>query len=279
MEQNTPKYSIPLEDIRSIMLEDRKSILTSALLSKLAEFNVALYTCDEKHLPNGVMLSYNQHSRALKVLQSQLTVKKPLVKRLWQSIVKRKIENQAACLTLAGCEGERILINLVEKVESGDRSFIESQAAKLYFKLLYGRVFNRRTDNFINAAMNYGYAIIRGQVARSLSAYGFLPSIGLQHHSEINNFNLADDLMEPYRPIVDLLVAKELDVESDSLSTLHKQRLYGVLTQTILLETQRYNLTASIDAMLSSFSQAITNEDAGVLLLPRIMETTVEVYE
>lgn len=165
-------------------------------------------------------------------------MKKPLAKRIWQSIVKRKVENQAACLTLAGSEGEQALKNLVDNVESGDRSFVESQAARMYFKFLYGSTFTRSSDNLINAALNYGYAIVRGQVARSLSAYGFLPSIGLQHHSEVNNFNLADDFMEPYRPVVDLLVAKEFDVTLEPLSTDHKHRLYGVLTQTVLLESQ-----------------------------------------
>lgn len=274
------KYTIPLEDIRSVMLEDRATIVTSALLSKLAEFNISLYTCDEKHLPNGVMLAYNQHSRALKVLKSQLHMNRPFAKRLWQSIVKRKIENQAGCLEQAGCQGGSRLRTLARTVESGDRSNVESHAARLYFQSLFSESFVRRNDDFANSAMNYGYAIVRGQVARALCSYGYLPSIGLHHHSELNIFNLADDFMEPFRPIVDLLVASELTGdEHDDLTPRHKQCLYGVLAQEVLVNNQKFNVTAAIDVMVSSFTHSISTLDPGDLLLPAITAIRTEVYE
>ncbi|EJY56057.1 CRISPR-associated protein Cas1 [Alicyclobacillus hesperidum URH17-3-68] len=275
----TCEYTIPLEDIRTLMLEDRQSIITSALLARLAEFRIAVFTCDEKHLPNGVLLPYCQHSRGPKIMQSQLEMKRPLVKRLWQAVVRRKIENQAACLTLCGCSGDEALLALAGRVASGDKGSIESQAARMYFKHLFGKAFKRSSDDFINSAMNYGYALIRGQVARSLCAFGFQPSIGLQHHSELNNFNLADDLMEPYRPIVDYVVASELDVDSPILSKLHKRRLMQILTQMVWLENERYDLTASIEAMVSSFSNAISTEDPSALQLPRLTEVQMGVYE
>lgn len=273
------EYTIPLEDVSSIMLEDRRSIVTSALLGKLAEFHVVLYTCDEKHLPNGILLTYNQHSRGPKIMKAQLDMKRPLAKRLWQAIVRRKIENQAACLELCGCRGRQTLLALANRVESGDKSQMESHAARLYFQYLFGQGFRRGSEDFVNSAMNYGYALIRAQVARSLCAYGFQPSIGLQHHSELNNFNLADDLMEPYRPIVDYVVATELDVDAPFLSKAHKRRLMQILTQTILLETNEYNLTASIEAMVSSLSTAISVKDPTALQLPRLTEVRMEAYE
>lgn len=273
------KYTIPLEDIRTLMLEDRQSIITSALLARLAEFRIAVFTCDDKHLPNGVLLPYGQHSRGPKIMRSQLDMKRPLVKRLWQAIVRRKIENQAACLSLCGCSGEEGLLAFANRVSSGDKGSMESQAARMYFKHLFGKTFKRGSDDFINSAMNYGYALVRGQVARSLCAFGFQPSIGLQHHSELNNFNLADDLMEPYRPIVDYIVVTELDVDSPVLSKLHKRRLMQILTQMVWLENERYDLTASIEAMVSSFSNAITTEDPNALQLPRLTEVQMGVYE
>lgn len=273
------EYTIPLEDIRTLMLEDRQSILTSALLARLAEFRIAVFTCDEKHLPNGVLLPYGQHSRGPKIMRSQLDMKRPLAKRIWQAVVRRKIENQAACLKLCGCDGDEALLALANRVTSGDKDSRESQAARFYFKCLFGKAFKRGSDDFINSAMNYGYALVRGQVARSLCAFGFQPSIGLQHRSELNNFNLADDLMEPYRPIVDYVVASELDVDVPILSKLHKRRLMQILTQMVWLENERYDLTASIEAMVSSFSNAISTEDSTALQLPKLTEVQMGVYE
>lgn len=272
------RYAIPLEDVQSVMLEDRMSILTSYLLSKFAEFNVAVYTCDEKHVPNGLVLPFNKHSRSLKVFQKQLDMKRPLAKRLWQQIVKRKIQNQAYCLNICGKEGESELLELANRVESGDRSHIESQAAAKYFKYLFGNAFTRDDETYVNGALNYGYSIIRGLVARSLVAFGFQPAIGLQHHSELNSFNLADDFMEPYRPLIDLVVVKDLTIKK-KLSSSDKHHLYGSMTRVVLLEGQKFSVSASVDAMISSFSQAISQEEPAILRLPQITQLEFISYE
>jgi CRISPR-associated protein Cas1 len=278
--QPRQEYTIPIEDIRSVMLEDHRTVLTSALLSKLPELNVALYTCDDKHLPNGILLAYNQHSRSLKVMRSQLSLKKPFVKRIWQAIVQRKIENQASCLDFTGShEAAKTLISLAHRVESGDRTNIEAYAAKLYFKQLYGAAFTRSSDEFVNAAMNYGYAIVRGQIARSLCAFGFNPVLGLHHHSELNSFNLADDLLEPFRPIVDYVVATELRGPSDVLEASDRHRLYEILAQRVLLEDEKFSMTAGIETMVASLATAVSDQSA-TLQMPRVSERSmVEAYE
>lgn len=275
------EYTMPLEDIRSIMLEDRRTLVTSALMSKLPELNIALYTCDDKHMPNGVLLAYNQHSRSLKILRSQLSLKKPFVKRTWQAIIQRKIENQAACLVFCdNHDAGETLLSLVKRIESGDRTNVEAYAAKIYFKGLFGATFTRSSEDFINAGINYGYALIRGQIARSLCAFGFHPVFGLHHRSELNNFNLADDLLEPFRPIVDYVVATEFVGESETLAVSDRHRLYALLTQTVVLESEEFNMTAGIEAMVASLVTAIGKQDHGTLQLPRLVEhSVVEAYE
>lgn len=132
---------------------------------------------------------------------------KPLQKRLWQQVVIQKIRNQALCLQLLELDGHEELLRMCKEVQSGDRTHVEAKAAAYYFRCMYGLGFSRGNDHIINSALNYGYAIIRGMIARSIICYGLEPSIGIFHHSELNNYNLADDMIEPFRPLVDLYVS------------------------------------------------------------------------
>ncbi|HPX88313.1 MAG TPA: type II CRISPR-associated endonuclease Cas1 [Methylophilaceae bacterium] len=164
-EQESGEVNLALEDIASIVLESPQITLTSALISACADENIVIITCDETHTPNGLFTSFLPHSRQAGMLRAQIAWSKPFTKRLWQLIVKQKISNQAATLKLCGREHAR-LSKLAAEVDSGDSKNCEAQAARLYFNVLFDGVnhdaFKRHGEDLPNAALNYGYAILRG---------------------------------------------------------------------------------------------------------------------
>lgn len=276
VEQQEASASVPLEDIAVIILDQPQASLTVPVLSACAEQGIAVLSVDTSHVPNGIFLPYLTHTRALKVMRAQLGLGVPAKKRIWQGIVRQKLRNQAAVLRAAEdpFTAHKLTV-LVEKVRSGDSDNQEAHGARLYFSALFARDFTRAQSRFYNAALNYGYAIIRSALARSLVGYGFLPAFGLHHHSEQNAFNLADDLIEPYRPLVDLWVLQKYPLEPErDLATEDKACLATLLHQ----DAPRLNgeeiqgsstLLALIEATVISLAQRL--RDARVeLVLPGI---------
>ena len=208
-EQESGEVNLALEDIACVLLESPQIILTSALIAACADENIAIISCDETHTPNGLLTSFLPHSRQAGMVRAQIAWGKPFIKRLWQVLVRQKISNQAATLTLCGIAHAR-LTKLVAEVDGGDSKNCEAQAARLYFNLLFDGVthdaIKRHGEDLPNAALNYGYAIVRAAIARELVQFGFIPALGIHHCSELNAFNLADDLIEPFRPFVDAYV-------------------------------------------------------------------------
>ena len=243
---------IPLEDINCIIIENQTVTVSAYLLQKMADMGIAVYVCDEKHLPNAVLLPMVRHSRHFKILKYQIEAGKPLQKRLWQQIVVQKIRNQALCLAYLELDGSEELMKMCKEVQSGDRTHVEAKAAAFYFKSLYGLGFSRGNDHIINAALNYGYAIVRGLIARSIVCYGLEPSIGVFHHSELNNFNLADDMIEPFRPLVDLYVAQNYDIaEIDSdLTPERKRGIFGIINYDMDVKGEKRIISNCIDIKL-----------------------------
>ena len=271
-------HSLAVEDINALLIESRQSTITSAALARLGQSGCAVYVCDEKHLPCAVLMPFAQHSRASAVLDMQISATEPLKKRLWQSIVKAKIRNQAQCLGLRTGETEAsALTALIPRVHSGDTDNMEAQAARRYFPALFGRGFYRSDEDSLNAALNYGYAILRGCIARSLAVYGFIPSIGLHHRSELNRFNLADDLIEPFRPVVDLLVASD-PPEEEGLTSNQKRLLFNCLNLDILSGGQRHTVSYAIERTVQSLARSLSNKKPQ-LLLPELLELNQHSYE
>jgi len=238
----------------------------------------AVFFCDEKHMPCAVLTPFNRHSRALTVLKSQLDAGAPRKKQLWRDIVRAKIKNQAACLRLAGCpEKADVLSELISGVRSGDAGNTEAAAAQYYFPALFGAGFTRGAEDGRNAALNYGYAILRGSIARTLAAYGFLPALGLHHRSELNAFNLADDLIEPFRPLIDLLVFREISSE-DELTPTVKRGLFNSLNLDILSGGQHHSVSYAVEREVQSLGRALSDKEAG-LVLPGLTEPDMHGYE
>jgi CRISPR-associated protein Cas1 len=170
------------------------------------EAGIAILTTDAKHLPSGLLLPFHRHHRQAGVATLQLEAGLPLRKRLWQAMVVRKIENQAAALDRLGREGGSTLREMARLVGSGDPDNVEARAARHYWARLWPEFVRNDEGDTRNGGLNYGYAVMRALVARGLAAAGLLPAIGVHHASAANAFNLADDLLEPFRPFVDIAV-------------------------------------------------------------------------
>lgn len=280
--QQEESIPVPLEDIAVIVVESREVVITTPLLSACAQNGITLLTCDEQFLPCGQWLPFAQYHRSLKILRQQMNMTQPQKKQLWQQIVKQKIRNQAWMLDYSGHDIASDRLNaLADEVKSGDKGYAEGQAAALYFPLLFGDAFTRSSESGINACLNYGYSIIRSAVARALVQYGFLPALGLHHRSELNPFNLADDFIEPYRPIVDLLAYEHLSSGSlkDTLTPEFKRKLIELLCHQILLDKQKYSVLAAIDRTIQSFQTALSENNPKLLKLPQMLPLKVHAYE
>lgn len=276
--RQTQEITVPMEDITSLMLESQAVTVSTAALQKLADYGVTVYFCDEKHMPAALLLPINRHSRQLKALKGQIAMTKPAQKRLWQTVVMAKIRNQAKCLELLECVGSGDLRELARTVRSGDPDNCEATAAAQYFPALFGHGFTRDTDCLTNAALNYGYAILRGAVARNLAVHGLEPCLGIFHHSELNQFNLADDLMEPYRPLVDLYVASNICEGEDCLTPKLKQQLFNLTNYMVLQNGKRYRMISAVGRMTESFARWLT-QDGTALELPELIPLESYRYE
>lgn len=258
---------VPFEDIAVIVLNHREITLTHPVLSACAEYGIALYAIGNNHQPAGVFLPFLPHSRATRMMRKQLGISRPAVKQTWAAIVRRKIENQAVCLRLCGRNGVDRLESYARRVRSGDPENLEGQAAAYYFSQLFGADFHRAEVRWTNAALDYGYAVLRGAIARGLVAHGLHPTIGLFHDSEQNAFNLADDLIEPFRPLVDLHVAKRSAMTEGELIPTDKAALVALLNVDVAMPQGRMSVLSAIEYAVESLTR-VYEEDARELELP-----------
>lgn len=264
---------VPINDISVIIFETHQVTITSALFSKLAEENILVFSCDKKHTPNGIFIPFHQHSRFSLMVHLQTKWSEPFKKRLWQQIVSQKIKNQAKVLKSIGKEKEYYeLIILSKSVKSGDSENLESYSAKLYFNYLFENFMRRDVSDWRNSALNYGYSIIRGVITRDLSASGLIPALGLFHKNQLNSFNLADDLIEPYRAFVDKKVDEiQKDTNLPKINELefnHKVRLIEILQDTVSIKGDRYTLLNSVNILVNSLVNCTKENDFKNILLP-----------
>lgn len=193
---------IPLDDIAAIVTHAHGLTYSNNLLTALAKRQIPFVLCDASHSPVAILWAVDGHHLQGGRIQAQLEATRPMTKRLWQEVVRAKISQQASVLHLLGKVAP--LLPLVGKVRSGDPDNIEAQAARRYFPALFGRDFQRdRSLPGINGLLNYGYTVLRAATARAIMAAGLHPSLGIHHRNSFNAMPLADDLMEPFRPVVD----------------------------------------------------------------------------
>lgn len=262
---------VPFEDIAVIVLNHREITLTHPVLSACGEYGISLFATGDTHHPSGVFLPFLSHSRATRWLRLQLDLPRPVAKQAWASIIRKKINNQAACLGLLGRDGLDRLDSYARRVRSGDAGNLEGQAAAFYFVQLFGKGFHREQARFANAALDYGYAILRGTIARGLVAHGLLPTLGLFHASEQNAFNLADDVIEPFRPLVDLFVTRMTPQPDDELHPEDKVALVGLLNVDVGMPRGRMSVLSAIEHTIESLARVYDGGSETLLELPTII--------
>lgn len=268
---------VPIEDVDVLLIENRAVRITQHVINSLVENGSLIIMCNEKHLPSAVVLPINNHCRKLSVLKLQLNQPKVKIKHLWQSIIRQKIKNQGLCLQLLGIEDN--ISKLSDFVTSNDNRNYESIAAAKYFKSLFGSDFIRRVDSNINAVLNYGYAVIRSSISRYVCIHGLEPALGIFHHSELNAFNLTDDLFEPFRPIVDLFVGRILhDGKELSLDVTTKAELVQLLSCNVLVNEEVQSVNHAIELMVESLIRFYRKE-TDVVSLPYLMPLQLHNYE
>ncbi len=255
--------TIPIEDIGVILLDHYGISISQPLLGKLMENNTVVITTDTKHMPNGLLLPISGNSTQSESIRNQLAVSVPLKKQLWKQTVEAKIKNQKILLDQQGIES-KTLKRLVEKVRSGDPDNFEGQAAKYYWPRLFSPfTFNRkRFGDPPNNLLNYGYAILRSVITRSIVSSGLLPNIGIHHRNKYNAFPLADDIMEPYRPFVDELVLNILfrDESVEELTTELKKELLSIPHLSVKMKSETRPLMIAASRTTASLDRCFKRE-------------------
>ncbi len=250
---------VPIEDIGVVILDAFRLTISQNLITKLLSNNVALITCDEKHLPQGLMLNLDGNHIQSRRFSAQIQASMPLKKNIWQQTIKAKIRNQAVLLEHIGVNTENMKY-WEASVGSGDPSNYEGRAAAYYWKSLFEDHLERfKRDRFgeePNNLLNYGYAILRAVTARSLVASGLLPTFGIHHSNKYNAYCLADDIMEPYRPFVDRIVLNILQNEEDiyNLTPALKKQLLQIPVTDIVVEGKRSPLMIGMQRTTASLN-------------------------
>ncbi len=248
--------NIPIEDLGFVVIENQQTYISIPALNKLIDNNVAVIFCNEKHLPVSMLLNLDSHHTQQEIFANQIKASKPLKKQLWQQTVKKKILNQAALLDRLGRTGHPLRFH-ASKVLSGDTTNREAMAAAYYWKHLFDFPFVRdRHGGFPNLFLNYGYTILRAAVARALAGSGLLNTFGIHHRNRYNAYALADDIMEPFRPLVDakvLALIKQYDTQE--LTTEIKSALINITTETVYFDSYKSPLMVGLQRVASSLQQ------------------------
>lgn len=267
------EQKIPLGDIYALVLENGAASVSVSVLAALAKMGAHVYFCDEKHLPVGVSYPLNPYFSPLATVEKQLKLTRAFKDELWAAIVRQKILNQALCLKHRGAAKERIdeLKAIAASVTPGDKNNREAVAARKYFPALFGFTFRRTDDDVTNAALNYGYSIVRSSVAKALVVHGYNGVLGLHHVGPGNPFNLADDLMEPLRPLVDQWTDAHCDELLESLTYSNRRELIALINMPVFFDGKKTRVRYALDLYVKSLTSAINENDPSLLKIPVLL--------
>lgn len=262
--------TIPFSDINSIIVDNRKTNLSVGFLNKCVEYKINLVICDYYHLPSSMLIPYSGNYQTSEIQYKQLKWPKESKSYLWKEIIRTKINGQIKVLTL--CNKSNSVIDVlkayVEDIELNDATNREGLAAKMYFRELFGKQFIRHNDDIFNSCLDYGYAIIRSQICRSLVARGLNLHIGIFHKGITNDFNLADDFMEIYRPIIDLWVNKNINRDTVFNSEIRKE-IIRIPTYKVKYE-KNVTIINAINTMVDKVLNYFNTGDISLLVFPDI---------
>lgn len=266
-ESNT-ETTIPIEDVGVVVLDGRQLTITSGLMAALLGNNCAVITCDERHMPVGMHLPLCGNSVQNERFREQLDASEPLKKQMWQQTVVSKILGQAYVLRQENVECGNMQA-WAKDVRSGDPENLEGRAAAYYWKTVFHNPYFVRGQEGDppNNLLNYGYAIVRAMMARSLVAAGLLPTLGIHHHNRYDAYCLADDIMEPYRPFVDLKVLSMLPKYSDisEITTDMKRDLLSLSTIDVNIDGHRSPLMIAMQTTANSVHKCFAGESRKII--------------
>ncbi len=253
---------IVLSEISTILIESTAVSLTTSLIAELAKRKIKVIFCDEKRNPSCELVNYyGSHDTSNKV-RRQIAWKQSTKEAVWTEIVTEKIRKQKELLEASGKEEAALLASYLREIVWNDETNREGHAAKVYFNALFGLDFTRTEDNFINAALNYGYSIILSAFTREVVANGYITQLGLFHDNMFNQFNLASDLMEPFRILVDREVTemKRLQFEHEE-----KMQLVNILNQEIQIDGKTQYVNNAIKIYCKSVFDALEEDDSSLI--------------
>lgn len=263
------KIIIPVEDLYQITTIGPNIRLSTMDLSILSQNNVSIMTLDDKYLPTAIVLPFSGNSRQSQLMHAQVSFSEERYRTLWEKIIKRKIENQSRNLALLGLNGAERISTYARDINKENTDYMEALAAKDYFQE-YHIGLNRRGDDPVNSRLNYGYAIVRSAIARALVCTGFHPAFGIHHNNQLNAFNLADDLIEPFRAMVDQLAYSNIG-SNEILNKVERKELAGVLFNACVINETKVNIISAIELMCESLKRIILDGAEENLQLPTIL--------
>ena len=259
-----------IEDIAMILVDNHSVSLTVPLLGELAENNVAVVFCDQKHMPASMLMNLDANCRQEKFFRLQLEASEPTKKQMWKNVVETKIRNQAQLLETLGRSTNK-LIRYTTSVRSGDTTNCEGHAAQIYWKELMGKGFIRdRFGEFPNSFLNYGYTILRAATARALMGSGLLPALGIFHRNYYDAFPLADDIMEPYRPFVDQVVIQLVAQKQRKLTKEAKHAFLELFYKEVPFGEQMVQLGTCLTYTAASVAKFFAGETKAIAY-PRVI--------
>lgn len=278
IEKQGRRIPVPIDDIYCIVLDNLKAVVTTAAINALCTAGAHIVICNEKHLPSAVIYPELIHYAPYRVVTKQMGMTQGWKDALWDKIVKGKLANQAETLRL--CTGDmdayHRLMELADEVEEGDSGNREGIGAKLYFRHFFGDGFVRMEDDGINHAMNYGYTILRTAMIKTLYTFGYYPLIGIHHIGYGNAFNLGDDLMEPFRPVVDMWVELHHEELLGDLTSQQRRSLVNLLNQEMDYDGCRMKIRNVMARYVKQYTSAIEKESVELLRIPTITATLFE---
>ena len=253
---------IHLGEISTLIIESTAVSLTAYLLSELTKKKIKVVFCDEKRIPSSELVSYyGSHDTSSKV-RRQIQWSQQIKEAVWTEIVTEKIRKQKIILEQLQKTEAEMLAGYLKEIAWNDATNREGHAAKVYFNALFGMEFTRTADTLVNAALNYGYTILLSAFSREVVANGYITQLGLFHDNVFNQFNLASDLMEPFRPLVDRMVA---GMELQQFETDEKMQLVNVLNQEVQIDGKVQYVNNAVKVYCKSVFDALNERDVSLI--------------
>lgn len=252
---------IHLSEVDILLLETTDIVLSTMLIKRLVDENILVIFCDDKRLPTAhLMPYYARHDSSLQ-LSKQIDWEEAVKAEVWTHIISQKILNQSIYLSACGfIEKSQSIMNLYQSLELFDPSNREGHSARIYFNTLFGNDFNRELDNDINASLDYGYTLLLSMFAREVVLSGCMTQLGLKHANQFNQFNLASDIMEPFRPIIDQIVYENRNHSFVKI----KRELFTIFSDTFQYNNKEMYLTNIVSDYTKKVIKALNNKGKGV---------------